>query len=766
MQATANIPGANASGIEAWLASRKADPAFMRCVALWRATPATAARTARFPDWMHPDIPAALKRRGVSAPYTHQRAAWDALKRGEHVVVVTPTASGKTLCYNLPALDAVLRDNDSRALYLFPTKALGADQVAALYELIQELGADVKTFTYDGDTPASSRRAIREAGHVVVTNPDMLHANILPNHVKWVKLFENLRYVVIDELHAYRGVFGSNMANVIRRLKRLCAFYGSNPRFICCSATIANPRELAQTLLEEPFTLVDDNGAPQGERHVIFYNPPVVNRQLGIRKSAVNETREIAKGLLQSGVSSIVFAKSRLQVEVLTHTLKQLVRDPLGNSGRVRGYRGGYLPSERRDIERGLRAGSVKTVVSTNALELGVDIGSLESCVLCGYPGTIASTWQQAGRAGRRSGSSVTVLVATSHPLDQYIMTHPEYFFESSPEHALAQPDNFHILVNHFKCAAYELPFKTDERYGDLDDTAGMLDALTGNGFLRRVAERYHWMSEELPSAEVHLRTAGEENFVIIDTTKPDPRVIGEMDRFTVPMLLHEHAIYLHEGRQFQVEKLDFPNKKAFVRQVDADYYTDADMNVQLRVMDEFERDDSPVPRSFGEVVVSSMVTTFKKMKLDTHENLGYGFVDLPETQMQTTACWITLPEERRAGLSKDRLQNGMLGVAHLLGALAPLYLMCARNDIAVHYHARDPFTQQPTIYLYDAIPGGIGLSDKAYTLLDTLLKQARDVIKACPCESGCPSCAGPAPTEQDAKRAALDVLAAWNAAP
>ncbi|MDR2657017.1 MAG: DEAD/DEAH box helicase, partial [Oscillospiraceae bacterium] len=713
--------------------------------------------------WLHSDIPAALQRRGIAAPYIHQRASWDAIHRGEHIVVVTPTASGKTLCYNIPVLDAILRNSDSRALYLFPTKALGADQVAALYSLVQEMGADVKTFTYDGDTPAASRRAIREAGHIVVTNPDMLHANILPNHTKWVKLFENLRYVVIDELHSYRGVFGSNMANVIRRLKRLCAFYGSRPQFICCSATIANPLELAQTLLEQPFTLIDGNGAPQGERHVIFYNPPVINQQLGIRKSAVNETRAIASNLLKAGVSSIVFAKSRLQVEVLTHTLKLLVRDPLGNSGQVRGYRGGYLPSERREIERGLRAGVVKTVVSTNALELGVDIGSLESCVLCGYPGTIASTWQQAGRAGRRSGASVTVMVATSNPLDQYIMTHPEYFFESSPEHALAQPDNFHILVNHFKCAAYELPFRADEKYGDLDNTGELLEGLTGNGFLRRVNDRYYWMSEELPAAEVHLRTAGEENFVIIDTTKPDPKVIGEMDRFTVPMLLHEHAIYLHEGRQFQVEKLDFPNKKAFVRQVDVDYYTDADMNTQLRVIDEFEHDDAPLPRSFGEVVVSSMVTIFKKMKLDTHENLGHGFVDLPETQMHTTACWLTLSEERSSKFTKDRLQNGMLGVAYLLGSLAPLYLMCARHDVAVHYHTRDPFTQLPTIYLYDAIPGGVGLSDKVYTLLGALLDHARDVILACPCERGCPSCVGPATEGQDSKRAALDVLDAWT---
>lgn len=728
----------------------KNDAAFTQNVSHWRTIPARAACCADFPDWLDARIPDSLRKLGAAKPYTHQRKAWDAIREGRHVIITTPTASGKTMCYNIPVLNSILKEGSPRALYLFPTKALGSDQVASLYNIIQTLGADIKTFTFDGDTPAAARRVIREAGHIVVTNPDMLHANILPAHTKWVKLFENLKYIVIDELHTYRGVFGSNMANVMRRLTRLCEFYGSRPTVICCSATIANPLEFGRTIVERELTLIDCNGAPQGERHVIFYNPPVINKQLGIRKGAVNETRGIACDLLASDVSSIVFARSRLQVEVITHTLKTRVRDPLGNSGRVRGYRGGYLPSERRDIERGLRDGSVKAVVSTNALELGVDIGSLEACVMCGYPGTIASTWQQAGRAGRRKGASVAVMVATSSALDQYIITHPDYFFGQSPEHALCQPDNFHVLVNHIKCAAYELPFADGDSYGNVDaeSTRQLLQNLTDNHFLRSVGGRFHWMSEEFPASEVHLRSAGEENFLIVDITRPDHHaVIGEMDRFTVPMLLHEHAIYLHEARQFQVEKLDFPNKKAFVRQVDADYYTDADLATSLRVIDKF--DETPllssedVRKSMGEVLVTSMATIFKKMKLDTHETLGFGMIDLPESQMQTTACWITLSDAATHDVNQDRLQNGLVGISHILHNIAPLYLMCDKRDIAVHFHMRDPFSEQATIFLYDSIPGGVGLSDKAFELMPTILSHAKDTVLYCPCESGCPSCVG-----------------------
>ena len=739
------------------------DPQFMANVTRWETIPAREARTAPFPACLDPRLQDVLARRGIHALYTHQAQSVEATAREEDVTVVTPTASGKTMCYNLPVLSAILRNPDARALYLFPTKALSADQVSELYEMIEEMGADIKTYTYDGDTPAAARKAVRQAGHIVVTNPDMLHSGILPHHTKWVKLFENLRYIVIDEIHTYRGVFGSNLANVLRRLMRLCEFYGSHPRFILCSATIANPKELAETLIGRPVTLIDDNGAPMGERHFVFYNPPVVNRQLGIRQGAIPVTRSISGMLLKNGIQAITFARSRLTVEVLTRYLKDMVRDPLGNAGKVRGYRGGYLPSERREIERGLRAGKVDAVVSTNALELGIDIGALDACVLCGYPGTIASAWQQAGRAGRRKSASIVFFIASSAAIDQYIVTHPDYFLRKSPENALLNPDNLYILMSHFKCAAFELPFEDGDRFGSAPGTEELLDYLSEEGILRHVEGRYHWSTEDFPASEISLRSAAAENFVIIDITDPARhRVIGEMDRFTVPMLLHENAIYMHEGRQFQVEKLDFDACKAFIRAVDTGYYTDADLNINLGLLD-LEKEET-TPRggttALGEIKVTALVTMFKKIRFDTHETLGFGHVRLPETDMHTTAMWWTLPPDLAASLPSDTLKNGMMGIANLLRIVCPLYLMCAPQDIAVVYQVKSPMTGEPTLILYDNCPGGIGLSQKAYGMREMLLERALQVANDCACECGCPSCVGPVgEVGNDGKKTAMYLL-------
>lgn len=721
------------------------DPRFMENVTEWRVLPAREAKYAPFPQELDARIVQVLKARGIERLYTHQRQALDCALAGRDFVVVTPTASGKTLCYNLPVLNAILKDDAARALYLFPTKALSSDQVSELYSMVEALGADIKAFTYDGDTPASARTAIRQAGHVVVTNPDMLHQGILPHHTKWVRLFENLKYVVIDEIHAYRGVFGSNLANVLRRLERICAFYGAHPTFICCSATIHNPKELAENMTARSMTMIDDNGAPAGRRHVIFYNPPVINRQLGIRAGSLPTTRDIAARLVRAGVQSIVFARSRLAVEVLVRYAKDIVRDPLGNAGRVRGYRGGYLPTLRREIERELRAGNVDLVVSTNALELGIDIGQLDACVMCGYPGTIASTWQQAGRAGRRSNESLMILVASSNPLDQYIIGHPDYFFGQSPERAFINPDNLYILLNHLKCAAYELPFQEGEKFGNVEETDELLHYLADQNILRLVSGRWYWMAEEFPQAGVNLRSASDQNFLIIDITNPKKhRVIGEMDRFTVPMLLHKYAIYMHEGRQYQVEELDFDDKKAYIREVDVGYYTDADLTTSLKVLDEFESEPlGLLSRHRGEVLVSSIVTLFKKIRFDTHENLGWGPVTLPELEMQTTACWWTLPAGMEAKYGKDDMKTAMVALAYLMRHIAPMYLMCASTDISVVYHVKDPFSDQPTVYLYDHIPGGVGLSDRVYEMNMELFVEARRMLAACPCENGCPSCVG-----------------------
>ncbi|SCJ78937.1 ATP-dependent RNA helicase dbpA [uncultured Clostridium sp.] len=720
----------------------KGDPVFMQNVTGWHIQPAQAARTLPFPHRVAPELRAAYEKRGIRQLYTHQRQAFDALEVGKNVVVVTPTASGKTLCYNLPVLNAIARDENARALYLFPTKALSSDQVSAVTEIVDELGKDIKAFTYDGDTSVSARAAVRQAAHIVVTNPDMLHSGIMPHHTKWVKLFENLRYIVIDEVHTYRGVFGSHLCNVLRRLKRICEFYGSHPQFICCSATIDNPKELAESICRVPMELVDDNGAPRGERHFIFYNPPLVNRQLGVRKNAVIETRKIATELIRNHIQTIVFARSRVNVEVLTNYLGEAA----GSGEKIRGYRGGYLPSERRAIERGLRAGEILGVVSTNALELGIDIGSLEASVLCGFPGTIASTWQQAGRAGRRAGESLTILVATSSPLDQYIIRHPEYFFTASPEQARINPDNLYILLSHFKCAAYELPFMDGETFGT-DTAQPLLEFLQDEKILRHVGGRWHWMSEEFPASEISLRTAVSENFVVVNITNPEhPKVIGEMDKFTVPMLLHEQAIYLHQGRQYQVEKLDWENRKGYVREVNVDYYTDANMLTSLRVLDVLrDGERAGIPRFSGEVLVSEITTLFKKFKLDTHENVGWGKVHLPQQDMHTTAYWLTLPAKVREKYTVPQIEKALGGIANLLRNIAPVLLMCDPMDIRVQMQVRGPFTEEPTLFLYDNYPGGMGFADRLYELHEELLGQALKMLESCECESGCPSCVGPA---------------------
>lgn len=729
------------------IGSLKADASFMQCVTEWRTLPASEGRYEPLPVDMDPRLKQVLRERGIHRLYSHQAQCWAYARAKKDFVVVTPTASGKTLCYNLPVVSSILENEDARALYLFPTKALSSDQVSGLYEMIEALDVNIKAYTYDGDTQSAARKAIRQAGHIVVTNPDMLHANILPHHTKWVKLFENLRYIVIDEIHTYRGVFGSHLANVLRRLMRLCAFYGSDPQFILCSATIANPAELAQQLTSRDIAAVTENGAPSGERHFVFYNPPVVNRQLGIRRGVTNEVKRIAENLLRNNIPAIVFTKSRVQVEVITRHLKECVRNAYGFSSRVRGYRGGYLPSERREIERGLRSGEVDMVVSTNALELGIDIGSLCACVLCGYPGTIASTWQQAGRAGRRQETSLTILVASSAPLDQYIIQNPDYFFKASPEHALIQPNNLYILLSHIKCSAYELPFEENECFGNVADTSEFLAYLAENNILRHLAGKYYWMEEELPSGEISLRSARSENFVIVDISDPaHHRVVGEMDRFTVPMLLHENAIYMHDARMFQVEKLDMDACKAYIRAVDADYYTDADLNVSLHILDDLEQKTLPSGAllTLGELRVSTLVKMFKKFKLDTHETVGFGEVRLPQTDLHTVGMWWTIPDSISAQYGNDELQGALLGVANLLSIVAPLLLMCAPRDINVVYQVKAPITDKPTLFLYDAYPGGVGLSEKAYQMQELLLEQALAIVQGCACENGCPSCVGP----------------------
>ena len=752
-----------------------------------RQIPAREAKFRPMPAWVAGALAEAYQAKGIRELYSHQASTAELVRDGKNAVVVTPTASGKTLCYNLPILNAVLENPDTRALYLFPTKALAQDQLAELQDLAKRLDDTFGVFTYDGDTPSDARKAIRERGHIVLSNPDMLHTGILPHHTKWMRLFENLRYIVLDELHTYRGVFGSHLANILRRLRRIAKFYGSDPQFICCSATIANPGKLASQLIEKEVEVVEENGAPAGEKLFVFYNPPMVNRNLGIRRSYINEATRVAKEILGRKLQTIVFANSRLHTEVILTYLQHANPPRPGQAEPVRGYRGGYLPRERRDIEHGLRDGRILGVVATNALELGIDVGSLDACVMAGYPGSIASTWQRAGRAGRRSGSSCAIFVASSAPLDQFIVQHPDYFFGNSPEHAHIQPDNLEVLVNHLKCAAFELPISPDERFGKVN-LPQVCEQLGEAGFLHQSGGDWHWIDEAYPADTVSLRSVTSDNFIIIDTTGEDrgkPEVIGEVDYSSALTTVHPKAIYIHQGQQYHVEHLDFEKRKAYVKPVNVDYFTDAIRYTQVRVLEVAEEESisGPGARAYGDVLVRSQVVGFKKIKFFTNENVGSGKLELPENEMHTTSFWLTLGHNLLIGLpfSLSERQNGIFGLLYALGSMATLLMMCDRRDLGTAVGERPPAAAseinwedfarpadaseakeffEPNLYIYDAYPGGIGISEPLYRACDTLLNRTLELITACPCDNGCPSCVGPtADRSERTKEVALEIL-------
>ncbi len=738
---------AHSAGLEAALArfeDLRRSGSVIRAI---RRQPASAGEFAAIPAGVHAAVRAALASQGIEKLYSHQAEAFTEVRAGKNVVVVTPTASGKTLCYNLPVLNRLMEDPEARAMYLFPTKALAEDQLHELQQAIDAAGGGLRAFTYDGDTPQDARKAIRERANIVLTNPDMLHAGVLPHHTRWAKLFENLRYVVIDEMHSCRGVYGSHVANVIRRMKRICEFYGCSPQFICCSATIANPRELAEALTGEPFVLVSRNGAPASEKYFILYNPPVVNRELGIRRSYLQESKRVALEFLGHDLQTLVFANNRLATEVLVTYLKDAAGS-LG-AGSVRGYRGGYLPRERREIERELRDARIRCVVATNALELGIDIGSLDAVVMAGYPGTIASTWQRAGRAGRRQGVSAAVLVASSAPLDQYVVEHPEYFFSSSPEHAYINPENLEIVVNHLKCAAFELPIRDGERFGK-HDTAALCGFLKDLGVLHYSAGAWHWTSDTYPADAISLRSITSDNFVVIDTTG-EPKVVAEVDFPSALTTLHEKAIYLHEARQFQVERFDYENRKAYVRRVECDYFTDAIDYTQVKALEEFESCDVGGARGVhGEVRVNRQIVGFKKVKFYTMENVGSGALSMPEQEMHTTAFWLHFPEAflaRMPELSPAARQNGLSGLGNVLRTVGAFMLMCDPRDLGCSLGqdiSQGLKTSEPDLFLFDNYPGGAGQSAPLYRLHRTVLARAAELIGGCSCENGCPGCVGP----------------------
>ncbi len=724
--------------------------------------PASEAAFGAWPAWLDPRLRAGLAKRGIERPYLHQAEAIEAVHAGQDIVVVTPTASGKSLCYTVPVLQALAEDASARALFLFPTKALAQDQVAEISELVRDAGLELSAAAYDGDTPAPIRSAIRKAGQVVVTNPDMLNSAILPHHTKWFQLFEQLRVIVIDELHTYRGVFGSHVANVLRRLLRLAAHYGSHPVIVCASATIGNPAELAEAITGRRVRLIDRNGAPSGERHLVLVDPPVIDGATGARGSAQALAERWALPFLRAGRQTVVFGRSRVAVEIMLSNLRERLRQDLGPRSRLRGYRGGYLPTERRSIERGLRDGEVLGVVSTNALELGVDIGRLDVAILAGYPGSIASTWQQMGRAGRRGDVSVAVLVASPAPVDQYVIHHPEFVLGGRPEEARLDPDNLHVLLAHLRAAAFELPFEPGERFGP-GPADELLAFLGESGQVRQADDgRWYWSSENFPASEISLRSAAPENVVIIDTSPDRPRVLGEVDLFSAQVLVHEHAIYMHESVQYHVDRLEWGERKAYVHRIDADHYTYANRAVTLKPLDVFA--EAPAmggSRAHGEVMVASLVTLYKKLKFGTDENVGWGPIDLPEIELQTTAYWLTA-REAAVGWRRDELDVALIGAGRAIQAVAAVLLMVDPRDLGLVAQVRSPHHEAPTIYLYEAMPGGVGLSERLWSRHDELVTGAADLIRACACEAGCPACTGPRlEPHVDGKALALRLLAA-----
>ncbi len=785
--------------------------------------PPVCARYEAWPAALDPRLVAALATRGIDRPYIHQAEAIEQALAGRDVVVVTPTASGKTLAFAVPVLDAWLHDPDARSLWLFPTKALAQDQLAGLQDIAVHLPAGLRAATYDGDTAPGLRRAVRNDGNIVVTNPDMLHSGILPHHTSWVRLFQHLRYIVIDELHAYRGLFGSHLANVLRRLLRLCRFYGSHPTVIACSATIANPRELAETLLERPVHLVDTNGAPRAARRLWFWNPPLVDGTMGVRRSATLEARRLMTELVSSGLQTIAFTRSRSSVEVLLTYLQRLHPAPRqGGSSPVRGYRGGYLPLERRAIEAGLRDGSVRGVVSTNALELGIDIGNLDAAILVGYPGTIASTWQQLGRAGRRDCESLGVFIATDSPLDQFLVNNPQYLLNAPPEHGLVNPDNLLVLGSHLQAAAFELAFESGDSFGraGVETTGALLDLFRDDGLVHRSGTRYHWAADAFPAEAISLRRAAATNVVIIDTStgaggpgqgpqgpwagsgggRPgsDGRVVGEVDQFAAPVLVHDDAIYLHGGRQYHVERLDWEEKRAYVHPVDVDHYTLAETRTTLQILERYE---GPVGdacrRSLGEVRVSRLATMYKKVRFLTHENVGAGPIALPEQDLHTISAWVAFDPQRLGGIERTELDAGLSGMAAVLHSAACLLCMCDPRDLGSQAQMRagpspaavlgTPTTAAPavdeptefaagwrpggvpggvaaemgwpTVYVYDAVAGGVGFAERCHQSHAELVTMATQLVAGCGCQSGCPSCVGPSRAPVDGRAATLRLL-------
>ena len=772
-----NTPWAHLRGVDAVVAKWHADESLSKGLVLDETLPGAQADSVPLPEGLSPSLRQALEHRGITSLYSHQARAFELAQSGKDLVVATPTASGKSLCYLLPVLNSLALDREARALFLFPTKALSRDQEASLHTFLEQAGLEHGAVTFDGDTPGDARRSARERSGVILTNPDMLHTGILPHHAAWARFFAGLRYVVVDELHAYRGVFGSHLANVLRRLERVAKFHGSTPKFLCASATIGNPKEHASKMTGRDVQLVSESGAPRGERRVLVYNPPVVNAELGIRQSYIKTSARLTADLVKAGVPTLLFGQSRNGVEVMLKYLRDALAQVRIDPDVVHAYRGGYLPHARREIENRLRHGEVKCVVATSALELGIDVGSLDAVVCAGWPGSVAALWQRFGRAGRRQGTSLSLMVASSAPVDQYVAATAKSLLSAPAEQARIDPDNVEVLVQHLKCAAFELPFEGDEGFRDVpaSQVRDALGYLTEHRVVHEVTTpggkaTWHWSADAYPANDVSLRSIGWDNFVIIDLSTD--KTMAEMDWRSTHTMLHEQAIYQHEGRQFQVERLDFENHQAFVRPVEPDYYTDAMTFTKVTVMSRAQEAKAPTYElGTGDVSVVERVVGYKKIKFHTHENVGYGDVRLPEMQMHTTAVWLTVPELVVQLLNAPRpdVMDALRGLLSAMHTVAAVGLMVDPRDLGQCVGGRDGDGRgstlfDPTLYLYDSVPGGVGLASRLFDERESVLRRTRDLLDGCACDEGCPACVGPGAIDavhRGRKTLALAVLSA-----
>jgi DEAD/DEAH box helicase domain-containing protein len=745
-----------------FLESIRADVHYRGQIAHVEHLPARPARWAEPHQPLAAPLAEALTSFGILHLYTHQAQALDLARAGRDTVIVTSTASGKTLGYNLPVLEQLLARPQQRALYLYPTKALAQDQHKALERLVAAapgLKGAVKSGVYDGDTPQSTRRKLRDQGQILLSNPDMLHSGILPYHTRWARFWANLGTVVIDEVHSYRGIFGSNIANVLRRLQRICDQYGSRPRFVCCSATIANPAEHAARLVGRELTVVDDDGAPKGEKWFVFWNPPHLDEGRTQRASGSVEAERLMVELIRQGAPTIAFGRARIVAELLyRYVREELQRQGSRLASAVRPYRGGYLAAERREIERQLFSGELMGVTSTNALELGIDIGGLDAAIIVGFPGTVASTWQQAGRAGRGTEPSIVFFIAYNDPVDQFIMRRPEYIVGSSPESAVIDPENPYVLAGHLGCAAAEMPLRSGDTSYFGARAAGVAAALAEEGDLKNTGGVYFWAQPYQPSHRVSLRTTSDDTFTIIETTSGN-QVIGQVDAISAPELVYPEAVYLHEGQTHFVERLDTLNKVAYVRREDMDYYTQAILESQIQVKgtDREKRwttsttsAQAPVGSSeevsrtvFGEVEVSWATMGFKKIQFYSTDSLGWGKVDLPSQSLETMGVWLipSDPVVRRVRESRANPTEGLIGIRNAAVHLLPLYAMCDKADIGGMVDTAN--TGRETLFLYDRYRGGLGFSETAYDRIEELLQACYQLIRECDCHDGCPSCVG-----------------------